>query len=238
MRRVGLLLVAIGLAVTGCGTMQAADSTAGAPPAVDISGQWVGAWGGFDDVDGLARRDDATARLVQQGASGTGRLALHTTGVTQAMPETVIDAGLSGVRVDFDVSGNQVVMRHALGGRLVTADLTVEGTKTFGFYAVPRGKAKGIVVFDHGYSHTAYSWVQHVEQVAARDHVIAVAMDYRFRSPPRRRRLPRRRQPPRRSPSRPSRRRRPSPSPSPPRPRPRRPSRSGPPRRSSRASTR
>jgi len=121
MRRVGLLLVAIGLAVTGCGTMQAADSTAGAPPTVDISGQWVGAWGGFDDVDGLARRDDATARLVQQGASGTGRLALHTTGVTQAMPETVIDAGLSGVRVDFEVSGSQVVMRHALGGRLVTA---------------------------------------------------------------------------------------------------------------------
>jgi hypothetical protein len=65
-------------------------------------------------------------------------------------------------------------------------DLTVAGTKTFGFYAVPRGKAKGIVVFDHGYSHTAYSWVQHVEQVAARDHVIAVAMDYRFQkdSPP------------------------------------------------------
>jgi len=132
MRRVGLLLVAITLAVTGCGTMQAADSTAGAPPAVDISGQWVGAWGGFDDVDGLARRDDATARLVQQGASGTGRLALHTTGVTQAMPETVLDAGLGGVRVDFEVSGNQVVMRHARGGRLVTADLAVEGDRMVG----------------------------------------------------------------------------------------------------------
>ena len=65
-------------------------------------------------------------------------------------------------------------------------DLTVAGTKTFGFYAVPRGKAKGIVVFDHGYGHTAYSWVQHVKQVAARDGVIAIAMDYRFQhdSPP------------------------------------------------------
>jgi hypothetical protein len=59
-------------------------------------------------------------------------------------------------------------------------DLTVAGTKTFGFYAVPSRTAKGIVVFDHGYGHTAYSWVQHVEQVAERDGVIAIAMDYRF----------------------------------------------------------
>jgi hypothetical protein len=59
-------------------------------------------------------------------------------------------------------------------------DITVAGTKTFGFYAVPSRTAKGIVVFDHGYSHTAYSWIQHLEQVAARDGVIAIAMDYRF----------------------------------------------------------
>jgi hypothetical protein len=65
-------------------------------------------------------------------------------------------------------------------------DLTVAGTNTFGFYAVPKKRAKGIVVFDHGYSHTAYSWIQHVEQVASRDGVIAIAMDYRFQhdSPP------------------------------------------------------
>jgi hypothetical protein len=65
-------------------------------------------------------------------------------------------------------------------------DITVAGTPTFGFYAVPKKQAKGIVVFDHGYSHTAYSWIQHVEQVAARDGVIAIAMDYRFQhdSPP------------------------------------------------------
>lgn len=59
-------------------------------------------------------------------------------------------------------------------------DITVAGTKTFGFYAVPAHTPKGIVVFDHGYSHTAYSWIQHVEQVAQRDGVIAIAMDYRF----------------------------------------------------------
>jgi hypothetical protein len=58
-------------------------------------------------------------------------------------------------------------------------DITVEGTRTFGFYAVPKSRAKGIVVFDHGYSHTAYSWIEHAKQVAKRDGVIAVAMDYR-----------------------------------------------------------
>ncbi|MDQ1696472.1 MAG: hypothetical protein QOJ03_1825 [Frankiaceae bacterium] len=63
-------------------------------------------------------------------------------------------------------------------GKAHRLDLTVAGAKTFGFYAVPSHRAKGIVVFDHGYSHTAYSWVQHVEQVAKRDGVIAVAMDY------------------------------------------------------------
>jgi hypothetical protein len=58
-------------------------------------------------------------------------------------------------------------------------DITVDGTPTFGFYAVPKQRARGIVVFDHGYSHTAYSWIEHAEQVARRDGVIAVAMDYR-----------------------------------------------------------
>ena len=59
-------------------------------------------------------------------------------------------------------------------------DLTVAGTKTFGYYAVPQQRARGIVVFDHGYSHTAWNWRQHLSQVARRDSVIAVAMDYRF----------------------------------------------------------
>ena len=55
----------------------------------------------------------------------------------------------------------------------------VAGETAFGYYAVPRHQARGIVVFDHGYSHTAWNWRQHLTQVAARDGVIAVAMDYR-----------------------------------------------------------
>lgn len=69
---------------------------------------------------------------------------------------------------------------HGNPGSIHRLDLTVDGTPTFGFYAVPRGQAKGIVVFAHGYGHTAYSWIEHAEQVARRDHVIAIAMDYRF----------------------------------------------------------
>lgn len=59
-----------------------------------------------------------------------------------------------------------------------TLNITVDGVPTFGFYAVPPTTPKGVVMFDHGYGHTAYSWVEHVEQVAARDGVIAVTMDY------------------------------------------------------------
>jgi hypothetical protein len=62
--------------------------------------------------------------------------------------------------------------------RVHRLDLTVDRTRTFGFYAVPRTRAKGIVVFAHGYGHTAYSWVEHVKRVARRDGVIAIAMNY------------------------------------------------------------
>ena len=78
--------------------------------------------------------------------------------------------GRPGVRPAVVCTGNPAKV-HEL-------NLTVDGVRTFGFYAVPTHKARGIVVFDHGYGHTAWSWVQHVEQVAARDGVIAIAMDY------------------------------------------------------------
>src|SRR3954470_19494051 len=58
-------------------------------------------------------------------------------------------------------------------------DIAVAGERAFGYYAVPSRRAKGIVVFDHGYSHTAWNWRQHLTQVANRDGVMALAMDYR-----------------------------------------------------------
>lgn len=58
-------------------------------------------------------------------------------------------------------------------------DITVAGTPTYGYYAVPAGTPKGVVVVGHGYPQTAQSMVPLLPGIAARDGVIAVAMDYR-----------------------------------------------------------
>lgn len=52
-----------------------------------------------------------------------------------------------------------------------------EGVAT-GRYALPKSKATGLVLFDHGYGHTSASWVKHMQN-AARRGLIAVALDYR-----------------------------------------------------------
>lgn len=58
-------------------------------------------------------------------------------------------------------------------------DVAVAGEQAWGLYALPAQKPKGLVVFFHGYSHTAYSWAEHLRRTAAQDGVIAVAMNYR-----------------------------------------------------------
>ena len=57
-------------------------------------------------------------------------------------------------------------------------DLSVAGQPDYGFYALPTGTPKGIVVFAHGHGHNAADWQEHLLQTAARDGVIAVAMNY------------------------------------------------------------
>jgi acetyl esterase/lipase len=57
--------------------------------------------------------------------------------------------------------------------------LTVKGQQAIGLYAVPRGRPRGLVLFDHGYGHTMHSWRRHLARTAAQDGVIAVAMNYR-----------------------------------------------------------
>jgi acetyl esterase/lipase len=58
-------------------------------------------------------------------------------------------------------------------------DLTVSGQPAWGLYALPAKAPRGLVVFFHGYSHTAHSWAAHATRTAAEQGVIAVAMDYR-----------------------------------------------------------
>jgi acetyl esterase/lipase len=56
---------------------------------------------------------------------------------------------------------------------------SVKGQTAQALYAQPAGKPRGIVVFDHGYSHTMYSWSEHIARTAATLGVIAIAPDYR-----------------------------------------------------------
>src|SRR5687767_5603391 len=58
-------------------------------------------------------------------------------------------------------------------------DMHVNGQLTWGLYAMPPTPAKGIVVFAHGYGHTAESWRKHIAATARRNNVVAVAMNYR-----------------------------------------------------------
>ncbi|HVF05998.1 MAG TPA: hypothetical protein VNA20_14245 [Frankiaceae bacterium] len=59
-------------------------------------------------------------------------------------------------------------------------EMTVKGTPTWGLIAMPAKPPKGVVVFGHGYGHTAESWRRHIARTAARHQVVAVAMNYRF----------------------------------------------------------
>lgn len=59
-----------------------------------------------------------------------------------------------------------------------TLNITVDGVPTYGFYSVPAGPAKGIVVVGHGYQGTAKSEANLLPGIAQRDGVIALAMDY------------------------------------------------------------
>jgi len=58
-------------------------------------------------------------------------------------------------------------------------DIEVAGEPAWGLYALPSSTPKGLVAFFHGYTHTAYSWAEHLRRTAAQDGVIAVAMNYR-----------------------------------------------------------
>ena len=47
-----------------------------------------------------------------------------------------------------------------------------------GLYALPERKPTGLVIFDHGYGHTSWSWTKHMDNAADRG-LIAVTPDYR-----------------------------------------------------------
>ncbi|MDT7570423.1 MAG: hypothetical protein QOE05_597 [Actinomycetota bacterium] len=63
--------------------------------------------------------------------------------------------------------------------QVLNLSYSVKGQTAQALYALPAGKPKGIVVFDHGYGHTMYSWSAHIARTASTLGVIAIAPDYR-----------------------------------------------------------
>jgi peptidoglycan-associated lipoprotein len=123
MRALAVVLVA-GLMV-GCAT------TAPRQAPMDVSGHWEGTWSG----SGLAlvpRDEDVVLDLVQAGPTGTGRLVLHGAVAANIVPDTVRDAGMTGIRVLFDVSGNRVRMWHEFGRDYFDAELFLVGGRLVG----------------------------------------------------------------------------------------------------------
>jgi peptidoglycan-associated lipoprotein len=122
MRALAAVLLA-GL-VAGCVTVRPR-------PAVDVTGRWAGQWLG-SGAGLVPREEDAALDLVQDGASGTGRLVMHGALAAHSVPDAARASGLTGMRVLFDVAGTEVRVWHELGADYFDAVLVVLGDRMVG----------------------------------------------------------------------------------------------------------
>lgn len=120
----GLAALVLAGLLTGC-------ATAPRLVPVDVAGRWVGTWSGAG-VFLVPRDEDVTLDLVQEGAVGRGRLVMDGAIAADVVPDSVRDAGMTGVRVIADVSGSRVRLRHELGGELFDAELVARGDRMVG----------------------------------------------------------------------------------------------------------
>ena len=92
---------------------------------------------------------------------------------------------LGAVLVAGAVGGGSVAAKSRSNGcsdnrdKALRLNLKVGGERTFGYFALPRRKPRGLVVFGHGYTYSAISWRPILRQAAKRNGVVAVAMNYR-----------------------------------------------------------
>lgn len=126
MRRLGLLVLALAVVLTGCATTTKRNTAV-----VDVTGRWVGTWIGYGIADS-PRLERAIFDLTQHGARGTGRVSLDNSGAAEAVPVSLRHAGVVGIRVNFAVAGSDVAITHELGPRMFAADLTVTGDRMVG----------------------------------------------------------------------------------------------------------
>ena len=123
MRRLSVVLCV--LVLGGCAT-----ATIERAP-VDVAGRWSGTWTGHG-VALVPREQEASLELVQAGAIGKGRLLMQDALAANAVPDSVRDAGMAGIRIVFDVSGGEVRLRHELGAELFEAEMIVLGDRMVG----------------------------------------------------------------------------------------------------------
>ena len=123
MRRLAMVLSV--LVLGGCATA----GTVRAP--VDVAGRWTGTWMGHG-VALVPRDQEVSLDLIQAGAIGKGRLLMHDTLAAYPVPDSVRDAGMTGIRIVFDVSGSEVRLRHELGAELFEAEMVVLGDRMVG----------------------------------------------------------------------------------------------------------
>jgi peptidoglycan-associated lipoprotein len=120
-----LMLVALIPLLTACSTAMPSRSL-GESDAADISGRWTGSWAGTG-LFNSPRADNLTVDLAQKGDIGYGHLLLDGSIAAESVPPEIRMQGMGGIRVFARVSGSNVRLTHELGGRLFTADLTVNG---------------------------------------------------------------------------------------------------------------
>ncbi|OLB10694.1 MAG: peptidoglycan-associated lipoprotein [Candidatus Rokubacteria bacterium 13_2_20CM_69_10] len=140
MRRLALLMIAVTLVATGCSSRAPKRSMATAPPVIappvssnrmDVSGKWAGKWIGYGIVD-IPRNEDATAELYQRGSHGYGRIVFDGADAAESVPISLRHGGLTGARVQFDISGSSLTMKHELGGQGFAIDFKVDGDRMVG----------------------------------------------------------------------------------------------------------
>lgn len=140
MRRLALLMIAVTLVATGCSSRAPKRPMATAPPVsappvssdrMDVSGKWAGKWIGYGIVD-IPRNEDATAELYQRGSHGYGRIVFDGADAAESVPISLRRGGLTGARVQFDLSGSSLTMKHELGGQGFAIDFKVDGDRMVG----------------------------------------------------------------------------------------------------------
>jgi len=133
-------MIAVTLVATGCSSRAPKRPMATAPPVIappvssdrmDVSGKWAGKWIGYGIVD-IPRNEDATAELYQRGSHGYGRIIFDGAQAAESVPISLRRGGLTGARVQFDLSGSSLTMKHELGGQGFAIDFKVDGDRMVG----------------------------------------------------------------------------------------------------------